>query len=600
MTLYFPSTSVSFVAAEPVTIRRFVAIGRDVDDLVRARAQALEEPTLRTITGTVNDGAGPVAGARVHVLDPSTDPPSYVSMALTDEAGAYEVAVPDASLRLIATANAIGQDVEIPLKPLPDGRVFARGYHRSAPVEVSASATTADLTLVTPGHLRVRLVDDATDAPLAGKVLLFPETVAPLDRALGERRPFADVSQISWTVSGVLEIDAPPGTYRVVGGRGIEWEFASVDLTLVAGETEELELRLVHSVDTTGWIAGDMHTHAGPSIHGEATREMRVVTAIAEDLEMFVSTDHDRVVDYGVTADRLGLGDRIATVIGNEISSVAELHANAYPLRVVPEEPNGGATPWWENLSACEQFSDARAHGARLVQINHGTGRNGYFDNHDFDWLTGTHDDDYCSDFDVMETINASLEEELLLRYVGLLNSGHRVIPTGVSDSHTRVPEIGMARTYFRSDATASDLTDDEFVRAMQSGATMPTMGPFLELTVRDSVSDAGPGEVLTTSDAMVTVSVRVQAPSWIPIETVSLYTNADCPNMAGECDPLFVWGVDDALLPIGAVWLETEMTLPIEGIDWLFIRADSTADMSPVYPGRHAFGHTSAVFVGR
>ena len=31
-----------------------------------------------------------------------------------------------------------------------------------------------------------------------------------------------------------------------------------------------------------------------------------------------------------------------------------------------------------------------------------------------------------------------------------------------------------------------------------------------------------------------------------------------------------------------------------------LFFRADSAADMSPVYPGRHAFDHTSAVFVAR
>lgn len=130
------------------------------------------------------------------------------------------------------------------------------------------------------------------------------------------------------------------------------------------------------------------------------------------------------MIDYRPTIDALGIGERIAVIASDEISGFGTFHANPYPLVPRADEPNGGATPWWDIAMPCDQFAYARERGAALVQINHGWGGGGYFSNYGFDWLTGAADAAYCGDFDAIETFNGSLVEELLLVYAGLLNGG--------------------------------------------------------------------------------------------------------------------------------------------------------------------------------
>lgn len=371
MTIFFPLRDQRIEPNVIATFVRHVGIARDVDALNRARHAVQGVGALGEVSGRVTSAGAPVPGARVHALDLAVDPPAYASMARTGADGAFSIELLAGRYRLVATGRDIGQDVELPLRPAPDsGAPFAHGYATSAPIEVGVTGgglASADLVLGAPATLRARLVDDATGAPIPGKVIVSFDggsDPTPADAQIGERNPYASMDHVLWTSDGTVETTLEPGAYDVVGAYGTEWEIASRSVALAAGGTTEVELRLRRVIERDGWLVGDMHLHGGPSIHGEATREMRVVTVLAEGLDLFVASDHDRVIEYQPTIDALGLGDRVARITSDEISGVGTFHANPYPLVPQDDEPNGGATPWWDLLALRAVRLRARARRA--------------------------------------------------------------------------------------------------------------------------------------------------------------------------------------------------------------------------------------------
>ena len=79
----------------------------------------------------------------------------------------------------------------------------------------------------------------------------------------------------------------------------------------------------------------------------------RIDTLLAQGLDVVVSTDHDQLVDYGPLIRSLGLADRVASVVGVEITSSAREaavpytagHLNAFPLSLEPLAYRDGAPP---------------------------------------------------------------------------------------------------------------------------------------------------------------------------------------------------------------------------------------------------------------
>ena len=57
--------------------------------------------------------------------------------------------------------------------------------------------------------------------------------------------------------------------------------------------------------------------------HGIAVDVSPSAQAAAEGADLIVSTEHDRVVDYGPTLARLGLADRLHSLVGLEMTSSA-------------------------------------------------------------------------------------------------------------------------------------------------------------------------------------------------------------------------------------------------------------------------------------
>ncbi len=600
-TLSMPGSDVAMEPGTRYEYRRYLVLGEDVDQLNRERHRVWGTEVAE-VRGEVRSAGGPVAGARVHAL--RAEDGVWVSMAATDEAGRFAMELPPGDYDLVPTGRGVGSLVETGDLRLPS-RPFARGFGTGEAVRVTVPAEGVDdvgpLTLPQPGTVRVGL-RDADGTPIPGRVMVLdPEGSEPpsLRATLGERRQFPGAELVAWTIDGSMDIVLPPGDYRIVGVSGLRREVAEASVTVASGETLDVELALPQAYEPTGWMEGDFHVHGGPSIHGEVTKAERVAIVAAEGLDFFTGTDHDWIVDYRPYVTALGLDDAVRAFVSDEISVFPKVHFNAYPLQVVSDAPNGGATPWWDMDGVCEIWNDARSKGAEIVQVNHATSRGSFFQWAEFDWLTGAvgRPDRWCDAFDAMETVNGGLEEELLLAYAGILNTGKMVTPVGVSDSHWRVPLVGQARTFVRTTATTvADFDEAELVRAVRAGATVVSTGPFLDVTVSSGDAVAGPGEVLVVEGGEVTLRVRALAPSWLPIETVSVVASWQCPDADDACSPVHRWGEDTPLVPDGASWLDATVTLTVPGDGWLFVRADGSADLGPAFPGVEPFAHTAAV----
>ena len=110
-----------------------------------------------------------------------------------------------------------------------------------------------------------------------------------------------------------------------------------------------------------GYISPDFHLHANYSFDSTDTVDLKVRAAVAEGLEIPVSSEHEYVLDFGPVVERLGLSrelplmDRFAALKGLNIGitqpgAVTDVIARYYlkqagldPDRDAPLVPVGGA-----------------------------------------------------------------------------------------------------------------------------------------------------------------------------------------------------------------------------------------------------------------
>jgi len=349
------------------------------------------------------------------------------------------------------------------------------------------------------------------------------------------------------------EVVLAPGRYRVLAGRGPEFDVREATIEVRAGETTSLAIEAPARVlDTPGWIAADLHVHAAPSDDSALPIRTRIASFVAEGGEVLVATDHDHVTDYAPSIRELGLASQIASVVGQEMtSSVATEaapttfgHANAFPLPYRPTEYRKGAIPN-EGRRLREAIDAVRALGGeRIVQLNHarsGGDDQGFFEHlsigHAFepearlslppnavllarDPATGTRD----LDFDVMELLNGhSMERYRALRadWFALLRHGEFRTGTANSDSHLLDEPVATPRNLVRVSGDRPErFHERELVEALRAGRVVGTTGPILDVRL----GDAGPGDTFRGREA--TLRIEVRAAPWVPVGVARVFVN--------------------------------------------------------------------------
>ncbi len=548
------------------------------------------------IDGSVTAGGSAVPGARVHILDSDNRP---ISMAVADEDGQFEAHVPAGAAEVVI-AESRGPAIYF------DGEPGAGWYapYAAPAVREQTLATTADgalpipqspghgigteveagrdleLELTAPGTLDVQIADNG---PAVVRVAFASADPVPSMPAIAHRRPDG---QATWgfVKDGQMSLPLEPGLYTVVVHRGTTHEAFTGEIEIQSGETTTVEADLVQSMDTTGFRSIDPHSHAAPSGDGSISMEGRLTVTAAHGVDIHVGTDHDHVADYRVLLEPMGLDQRLASVVANEVSPSLRGHHNAYPLETVEGEANGGAFRWWETwrewatTSGFHEWIRAMdSDGRIIIQANHPTSTSGLFNNADYDPTTGTiaRMSHWSSDFDAMEVLNEGGYSSVFPYYIDLLNRGLNPTPIGVSDSHDHIEGMGVNRTWIRLELdTISSLTNDHVRTAILDSGTIASFGPLLVPTID---GDWAPG---TTHTGAVDLEVDVRTPSWMTVDTLHVFEN----------------GTETSTLALEG----SSATIRLEpDSDAVYvITATGSEDMSPVYPGKTPWALAQAIFI--
>ncbi len=464
---------------------------------------------------------GPVEGARVAVLADG----AFSTLAVSGTDGVAEARIPAGSA---VTFVADGRGTGLwPDRPAGAGAYPPHGARAvrelalasltegAEPVPVArgrgwAAGPGPELTLLEPGSVTLRSGDGL---PFEARFSL-PAEPSWGDPALVQGYP-SGYGALAWARDGEVALDLEPGTYQVLAWRGPRHETTSAIVEVSGGTSITIDLPLAEAWNPEDWIEADFHGHASASPDASVPIEDRLVAAAAVGLQVWSASDHDHVVDYTPLRDALGLGPVLALNTAEEISPVLRGHLNAWHIAEDPSAMNGGAWPWWIRIPETteEQFAWIRTHFPDAVlQVNHPMSGLASLAG----WSPGTiaRGDHWCSDFDAVEVLNGGVVGQAVDFYLDLVSRGIRVAPTGTSDSHDRLGP-GLSFTWIGAGTSdPADLDTATIADGIRQRRTIASNGPFLAMDPEPGSEVAGP----------FALEVRALGPSWIAVDTLTLY----------------------------------------------------------------------------
>lgn len=517
------------------TVTRYFAVGDgDTSSVLDAGFRALGVSKVK-LSGLVQDSGGtPVGRARVVVMD-NDNPVTSVFSEADGTFAAYISSGSDAKAQMFGSGS---YKVQVYKEGYVVGSGPKAGTCSGGDFDSASNAVTGVLcTLGSSGTLSVSASEDGAPVPARVTIVGFdpspihdpasPENFGKFHDLTLSARPYGVVDLLylgpnggvypkgNPRVMGDKQIRLEPGEYTVFITRGPEYSVYQERITMGAGGHVSVDGTLNRVLDTSGYVCADLHLHGIKSADSAWGLENRVRAAMAEGMDILVSTDHDFVTDYGPVIESLGVGGYLTSLAGDEITPLAFGHMLAFPLEPDPSSTTGGAydytfvpedeTPGPEadhgqNMEQIIRGVDETNPGTQVFQIAHimdkATGMfaiAGLVSTTAFDEVEplSTYADPvrfrmpintnagggyqspfplgtssmFSLDFTSMElTIGAypetlkQLMETALPTYFNLLNLGVVRTATGSSDSHTQIREpMGVPRNYIVSSIDPKD-----------------------------------------------------------------------------------------------------------------------------------------------
>lgn len=549
--------------------------GPSFDGLLEDKRRTRGEAPWREVRGTLKEtnGAG-LEGAFVHAT--SVDG-RYLTRARTDATGAYVLHVPEGDALLTPTL---------------------KGWALPAATAAPAGAPTVDLALPQRAVLSVDVKDATTAEALPTRVQVIPSAAiarAPASFGVSD----AEANGRLWNdfaITGRLELPVPPGQHRVVVTRGYEYELYDSPQTATAGATTPVAVTLAHSVESNGVMCADFHIHSHFSADSDDVPELKVRGAIADGLEIPVSSEHEWIIDFQPIIQRLGLTKWAFGLPSEELTTFTWGHFGVIPLYAKPDAVNNGAVGWVGTTPPdfFRRVNDLPEKPVLIVNHPSGGAFTSYFTAASFDRTTGKGSEELWSDeFSAIEVFNDSdfdkNRDASVADWFALLNAGKTYWTTGSSDSHhERTSPVGYPRTclnFGHDDPTK--LTAETVRDVLRVGAA--TISGGLTMTVKGP-GGIGPGGTSTKG----AYTVVVQSPGWLSASSLEVIVD----GITTETRPL---------TPVAGPGpgKRYELTVDVNPTQskprhWVIFHAKSAADdLAPLHPGRKAFAVSNPIFFG-
>ncbi len=517
-----PAASLELKPGEELSFSRFLAVG--MSPLEAFGVVAERRGPVGRVAGNLRDTAGaPITSAQIAVR-----PVGEFSRAIG-------IGYPDAQGRYSFAAQAGEYEIS-----------FEDTGRESSTRKVTVQAgQTQSLDAAMPV---VSAIDfDIRDE--AGRSLPCKAQFYALDGAeavnLGpENRAHGCVDQ--WhSETGKFRVPLPPGRYRVIVTRGIEYAHSAREITLAATQAAPFAATLKRLVDTTGWVSADYHNHSTPSGDNTCGTDDRLANLAAEHIEFAPTTEHNRLYDWQPHIQRLGLTPFLQSVPGMELTG-SGAHFNSFPFAPEPRTQDGGAPVWNKDprITAITLRDWQGAEPDRWVQINHPDMLDNFTDRDGdgrldggFQGLATLIDGIETQNYQASELLSGSAirlgkdrdgkESVQFVRefiWLQLLNRGHRYAAMAVNDAHSVYGNgVGAWRMYLPSRSDEPPEIDwRENSRHAKAGHSILTTGPFLTVRTDDGT---GPGDT-TRATSGVKLHVRVQCTDWLDIDRVQILVN--------------------------------------------------------------------------
>jgi hypothetical protein len=363
---------------------RWLAVGKgDVGSAYDALVEAKELPH-GTIHGFVlEDGTGvPVSGASVLVFKKGE------------------------TLAFNQWLSDVGDDTQIDgsfggMLPPGDYELLVHKEGRPDGERIPVTVAEGDdinTTLVShrPGQVDV-IVRDELGRTLPSKVTVYPadDAPTPLTPSYGDKYVTGNAAEVVFLAHGTGTMTLPPGKYYAVASRGTEYELGQSDpFEVRADGVARLNLQVVHSVDSEGWVSADFHVHAANSFDSGVSLENRVITMAAEGVDFFCSNDHDYLTDYAPVVEDLDMEPWVKTAVGLETTTLELGHYLAFPLAHDTLKDQGGAFDWTGMppsgiLDELQQLGVQAGYDPMRFVAHPRDGILGYFDQYGYNAYTG-------------------------------------------------------------------------------------------------------------------------------------------------------------------------------------------------------------------
>jgi len=464
------------------------------------------------------DKYGPVEGARVDVL-------------VGDNVYGSGRTMPDGELTVSAPA---GESTNL--------RITAPGRSvQNFPLDlVSIVKIEKTIELSTPGIV-VAKITDGKEGRIPCKVGFYGKDGTP-DPMFGPNTRIHGVQNLWYTANGDFRLALEPGHYEVIVSHGPEFDAVIQDVEVIAGEEFHLDAKLVRTVDTTGWLSADLHSHSSPSGDNTSSQRGRVLNLLAEHLEFIPCTEHNRITTYDAHLEHFAATKLVLTCPGMELTGklLPINHQNAFPLIHHPHLQDGGGPQVDSNPEVqIERLALWDSGSDKLVQSDHPNLVQMFGDRD----MNGKPDAGFRKMFGFMDVVEVHPMDKIftppttltttsndrgnaIFHWMQLLNLGYRIPGVVNTDAHYNFHGSGPFRNFIKSTTdNPAEARVLDMCHAAEQGTLTMTNGPFMEVNASSLDSKGGPGEDIK-SDGEVLLSVRVQCPNWIDVNRVQVFIN--------------------------------------------------------------------------